>query len=167
MIKAIVYTSKTGTTKAYAQMLSKDLNIPNYTLQEAKKKLHKKDQVIYLGWLMAGMIKKLNAARKEYDIKIVCAVGMMPKNETYEKKIKETNNIQEPCFYSQGGYVQEKQKGFNKIIINQVIKMLKSKIEQKTEKTSEDIMMLDMINNGTSCVKQENIAEIIKYVKTI
>ena len=38
MIKAIVYKSKTGHTEKYAKMIGEKLNIPYYTLKEAKIK---------------------------------------------------------------------------------------------------------------------------------
>ncbi len=38
MIKAIVYQSKTGHTKEYAESLSKELKIPCYSVQDGKKK---------------------------------------------------------------------------------------------------------------------------------
>ena len=43
MIKAIVYNSETGFTKEYAEMLYKKINIPCYTIKEAKKKLNKQE----------------------------------------------------------------------------------------------------------------------------
>ena len=58
-MKAIVYTSNTGTTKEYAEIIEKKTIIPAYTLDEAEKVLSAGDEVIYLGWLMAGTIKDI------------------------------------------------------------------------------------------------------------
>ena len=41
MIKAIVYESNTGHTMQYAKMLSEKLNIPCFTIEEAKTNLQK------------------------------------------------------------------------------------------------------------------------------
>lgn len=38
MVKAIIYQSKTGHTKEYAEYLSKELSIPCYSVCEAKEK---------------------------------------------------------------------------------------------------------------------------------
>lgn len=47
MIKAIVYHTNTGHTYTYAQILSKKLNIPFYSLKEAKEKLKKKTPLFF------------------------------------------------------------------------------------------------------------------------
>ena len=46
MVKAIIYQSKTGHTKEYAEYLSKELSIPCYSVCEAKEKINKKDEII-------------------------------------------------------------------------------------------------------------------------
>ena len=49
MIKAIVYKSSTGHTKQYAEMLGDSLKIPAYDLKEARLKLKKNDEIVFLG----------------------------------------------------------------------------------------------------------------------
>ena len=72
--EAIVYTSCTGNTRRYAYMLGKAANLPVLDLKEAN--LAPNTPVIYLGWLMAGGVKGLKQARKRFDVRAVCAVGM-------------------------------------------------------------------------------------------
>ena len=60
MINAIVYQSKTGHTKKYAEILSTSLNLPTLDIQEAKTKLKRGDEIIYLGWVCASKIMGLN-----------------------------------------------------------------------------------------------------------
>lgn len=60
MIKAIVYHTNTGHTYTYAQILSKKLNIPFYSLKEAKEKLKKEDPIIFF---------KLDMCWKNFKIK--------------------------------------------------------------------------------------------------
>ena len=57
-MKAIIYTSNTGFTRKYAQMLSEKLSLPAYNagLGEDKKSLSKSDDVIYMGWISANKI---------------------------------------------------------------------------------------------------------------
>ena len=69
MIKAIVYKSNTGHTMEYAKMLSKKLNIPYFTINEAKNNLKNKEEIVYLGWVCATKISGLGKVRKKYDIK--------------------------------------------------------------------------------------------------
>ena len=56
-MKAIIYTSNTGSTAEYAQLLGNELNFPVHSLQQAKNKVPVGSEIIYLGWIMAGGIK--------------------------------------------------------------------------------------------------------------
>ena len=62
---AILFTSYTGHTAAYAKALSQKLQIPAYTLKEAGRHLSRGASVIYLGWIMAGSIKGAAKAAKQ------------------------------------------------------------------------------------------------------
>jgi hypothetical protein len=53
-MKAIIYTSNTGSTAEYAQLLGNELNLPVHSLQQAKNKVLSGSEIIYLGWIMAG-----------------------------------------------------------------------------------------------------------------
>lgn len=48
-MKAIIYTSNTGSTAEYAQLLGKELNLPVHSLQQAKNKVLSGSEIIYLG----------------------------------------------------------------------------------------------------------------------
>lgn len=48
-MEAIIYTSNTGSTARYAKMLSQELHLPVYSLEEAKKKVPAGAEIIYLG----------------------------------------------------------------------------------------------------------------------
>lgn len=56
-MKAIVYTSNTGSAASYAKMLSQKIAIPVYSMEEAIKKVESGSEILYLGWIMAGKIK--------------------------------------------------------------------------------------------------------------
>ena len=56
-MKAIIYTTQTGSTERYAKLLAHETGLPAYTLAEAKKAVLPGGSVIYLGWIMAGCIK--------------------------------------------------------------------------------------------------------------
>lgn len=53
-MKAIIYTSNTGSTAEYAKLLGNELNILVYSAAESKKKVLAGSEIIYLGWVMAG-----------------------------------------------------------------------------------------------------------------
>ena len=56
-MKAIVYTSNTGFTARYAQMLGEKLALPVLELKDACKQLPKGTEIIYMGWLFASAVK--------------------------------------------------------------------------------------------------------------
>ena len=60
-MKAIVYTSQTGHTQRYAQMLAERTGVPAYSLKEAGKSLRRGEEIFYMGWLMAGTVKASRA----------------------------------------------------------------------------------------------------------
>ena len=55
--EAVVYTSNTGYTRQYAQLLGERTGLPVYSLEEAQRALPSGSSVLYLGWLMAGTVK--------------------------------------------------------------------------------------------------------------
>ena len=75
-MKAIIYTSNTGSTAEYAQLLGKKLNLPVHSLQQAKNKVLAGSEIIYLGWIMAGGIKGYKEAAKLYKVRAGCGIGM-------------------------------------------------------------------------------------------
>ena len=76
MIQAIVYTSETGATAQYAQLLAGQTGLPVYTLREASSALAAGTEIVYLGWVMASGVKGYADAAKRFGVRMVCAVGM-------------------------------------------------------------------------------------------
>lgn len=167
MIKAIIYTSNTGFTKKYADILSKEIAIPAFDLKEVGSNINKKEEIIYMGWLMAGSIKNYKKALKKYNVKATCAVGMaLPNKKQYSDIIKKYN-MKEKLFYLQGGYNKSKQKGIYKVMMDSLEKVVRPKLETKQNKNKQDLEMLEMLNNGKDCVKKENLNDIINWVKRV
>ena len=159
MIKAIVYKSKTGHTKEYAEILSKKLNIPYYEIKEAKTKLNKEDEIAYLGWVCATKIVGLNKALKKYKVKCCGVVGAYPKIEENIQNIKNANNVKIPLFYMQGGIDYTK--------LNKVFSKLLQTIGKAMKESNENIdkEVIEMFEKGKSFVYEENAKEIIEYIK--
>ena len=55
-MNAIVYTTNTGSTKRYAQLLGNETGLPVYALGEAEKTLSPGAKIFYLGWIQAGAV---------------------------------------------------------------------------------------------------------------
>ena len=165
MINAIVYTSNTGYTAEYAELLSKKAGFPVYSISEAMEKLSKNDSVIYLGWLMAGRIKDYEKALKSFNVKAVCSVGMNPSG-TQTEEVRKSNRVPEniPLFTLQGGYDYDRLRGINKLLMKFVSKALIKKIRAKPDRTESDNEILDLLTNGGSFVREENLEPVIEWL---
>lgn len=87
-MKAIVFESKTGNTKSYAEILGQKTGLPVYHHKEASKHLNKQDEIIYMGWLFASSVKGYKKAAENYNVKAVCGVGMRRACEEALKDIR-------------------------------------------------------------------------------
>ena len=117
-MKAIIYTSNTGFTRKYAQMLSEKLSLPAYNagLGEDKKSLSKSDDVIYMGWISANKIEGLKKAARRYNIRAVCPCGISENADSIMKDLRAKNSIADdmPVFYLRGGMDFSKLTGVQK-----------------------------------------------------
>ncbi len=164
-MKAIVYESNTGSTKKYAEMLGAKSGLPVYERKEAAKHLGEKDEIIYMGWLMASRIKGYEKAAKHFTVKAVCGVGMTAPGEVSIKELTESNHITDAkVFYFRGGYDINKLRGMYKLMMKTMTKVLLKKLEEKQDKTDGDLESIDMLINGKWCVKEENLAPVLAWL---
>ena len=107
-MKAIVYTSHTGHTQRYAQLLAERTGVPAYSMKEAREKLRPKDEIFYMGWLMAGTVKGVQAAMDRYTIRGAAIVGVSPQgNGDLWTEARINGGYSDSggrLFYLQGGY---------------------------------------------------------------
>ena len=159
-MKVIVYTSNTGHTAEYSKILGAKIGLPVYTLKEAKKKIQKGTEIIYLGWLFANNIKGYKKATKKYKISAICAVGLCDTG-TAVAEVRKANSISEetPLFTMQGGMDKTKLRGINKFMINMLTKGLSS----RKERTENDERMLELLTHDKNYVSEENITTFMKW----
>jgi len=163
-IKAIVYKSNTGYTKTYAEMLAQKTGIPCYDLNTAKRAVTNGSDVIFMGWLMAGTIKGYKTAKKKFNIAAVCGIGMSDGEFQYQHVV-DTNKLSDtPAFVLQGGFDLDKLTGPYKLMM-QIMKSTAGKgLSEKTDRTPMEEDMLDLLTNGGSRVKEENLKDIIDWI---
>lgn len=162
--KAIIYTSNSGHTTKYAEMLGNKLNLPIYSLKEAGKKLEKGTKIIYMGWLFANSVKCYKKAAKRYNIIAVCGVGLCDTGQLINEVRKATKLPDSiPLFTIQGGMDKSKLRGINKLLINMLTKGLQS----QKERSEQDEHMLSLLQNDVSYVSEDNLTEFIKYYEAI
>lgn len=157
-IKAIVYTSETGHTARYAALLSQETGLPAVAMSKAD--LPKGTPVIYMGWLMASHVKALTKARRKFEVKAVCGVGLCPTGALL-KEIRAAEKLEDemPLFTLQGGMDHARLKGINKFMIQMLIKML----SRKKDPTPEDAAQLELIKKGGDYVSPEHLSAVLKW----
>ena len=167
-MKAIIYTSNTGSTAEYAQLLGNELNLPVHSLQQSKNKVPAGSEIIYLGWIMAGGIKGYKEAAKLYKVRAVCGVGM-GQTGTQLKKIRDKNAIPQsiPLFTLQGNFDVKKLHGAYRLMMSVMVKTVGKQLANKTDRTPEEDDMLDMMVNGGKRVSLQNMKAITEWYKNI
>lgn len=158
----IVYESKTGFTKRYAEMLAAKTGLKVFHVKEISK-ISQDEEIIFLGWIKVGKIQGLNKVRK-YNVKAVCGSGTGRTAEPDVETVVARNNINGiPFFYLRGGCLPlKKMKGMDRIMLSMFVKMLKSR-KDKDERTEESI---DIIVNGFDGVKEENLEPLLEWLKS-
>ena len=156
----IVYESKTGFTKKYADMLSAKTGLKAYRVKELASVNHD-EEIIFLGWIKVGKIQGLKKVRK-YNIKAVCGSGTAKKAEPSTNEVIVRNEIENiPFFYLRGGCLPLKElKGMDKIMMTMFIKMLKKR-KDADEKTIQSIAIIE---NGFDGVKEENLNPLLEWI---
>lgn len=162
-MNVIIYTSQTGSTKRYAQMLGEALGIPIYN---TKEDLPKEKDIIYLGWIRASKIQGYKMINKKYNIKIAIGVGMGP-NDTKIELLRQKNKIplEVPLYTLQGNIHPELLHGMDKIMMTIAIKGTIKGLSEKEELTLEDQAMLEAMTSHKDHVLIENLNSIIKNYK--
>ena len=161
---AIVYTSNTGYTKKYAQLLSDETQIPVFSLDEAESALKKGSDIIYLGWLMAGNVKGYKRAAELFNILALCAVGMAPPSEQMAETARKKYDLDGgPVFVLQGGYAPEKLTGFNKITMKTVTKAMSRDLTKKSSLSDSEKASLSYFQQGGNMVSKESLAPVLSW----
>lgn len=161
---AIVYTSNTGYTKQYAELLGQNTGLPVYALPEADKALTSKSSILYLGWLMASKVQGYAKAAKRYQVEAVCGVGMGATGSQLEE-VRKANQLPAslPVFTLQGGFDMAKLHGVYKMMMTVMAKTVGKKLADKKDRTPEEDSMLELLLHGGSCVSEENLADVLAW----
>lgn len=158
---AIVYVSNAGSSRQYAEMLSEKTGFPVYSFKESDK-VPEDAEVIFIGWIMAGTVQGLKEASEKFTLRAVCPVGMM-KGEKQDAELKAKNVIEVPMFTLQGNFHIENLSGMYKMMMNMMLKMMKSKIKQ--EDIPDGQKALEALEKGVDMVSEENLNDILSWLE--
>ncbi len=172
----IVYWSKTGFVKKYAEWLAEELEADLIPGKEVKaEKLRAYENLIFGGSLYAvgingaDFIKKNLKEMKNKKV-AVFATGASPAKSEIIEEVKNKNfNAEEQkhfkFFYLRGGFDFSKL-GFKDKVLMSIMKWkLNSKKKKGEEMTEEEKGMLAAYEQPVDFTEQENIEEIVNYFK--
>lgn len=173
----VIYRSKSGFVKKYAEWIAEELEADLFDVSKVTlSKLKTYDTIVFGGSLHAVGINGLNVIMKNFDqLKskklVVFASGASPANEKAVKHVTSSNFSQDQMqhlkfFYLRGGFDYNKLPIFDKFLM----RLLKMKILRKKNKgmqlSSDEIGMLASLEKPADFTKKENIQDLLAYVRS-
>ena len=176
MNSIIVYGSHYGTTKQYAEELSKRTNIKAISFKKFNQQINDYDDIIYLGALYAGgvlgMSKTLKKLNNISNKKILIAtVGLSdPTDEVNKNNIR--NNIKKQIpkevlekakiFHLRGGIDYSKLNFAHKTMMKLLYNAVKNLPEEK--QTAEDRAMIETYNKKVDFIDFSSLDKIVSEI---
>lgn len=175
MNTVVIYKSKYGSTRQYAQWIAQELECVCLDAKDIKAEdLLKYDNIVYGGGLYAEIINGVSLITKNYDLlndkKIaVFSTGITPLDcrDYYDKMVIEKN-------FKNG--LAENIKVFNfmgKMVINELslvhrnaLKTLKKIMSNKENPTEMGKMLIELCDADGDFSDKEQILELISYIKS-
>jgi menaquinone-dependent protoporphyrinogen IX oxidase len=176
MKAVVIYKSKTGFTKKYAEWITEELAADIFDISKEYVDLSAYDTVIYGGGLYAVGINGVKLITKNLDkLKdkkvVVFATGASPYRKEAENEVRNKNftsmelkHIQ--FFYLRGGFDYSKLTSIYKVIMTLLKWKIKWKIKRKKELTPDERGMLGSFDNPKDFTRKKSIDKIITYVNS-
>ena len=177
----VIYSSKRGSTKQYAEWIAEELGCKAAALSDVKEKginLYDYACIIYGGWIRGSGIVDFDKFAKMLDDElmaklIVYGVGMADETaENYAQvwgysigKIDPKNEKRILLYILGGRYDPKTVKGLDAFLM----KIMRSVLISGSTKDAKSRMnfMKDRIDNGVDMVKRENINSLVKDAKKL
>ncbi len=176
MNSIIIYGSHYGTTKQYAEELSKRTNIKAISFKKFNQQINDYDNIIYLGALYAGgvlgMSKTLKKLNNISNKKIIIAtVGLSdPADEVNKNNIRNSIKNQIPkevferakIFHLRGGIDYSKLNFVHKTMMKLLYNAVKNLPEEK--QTAENRAMIETYNKIVNFIDFSRLDKIINEI---
>lgn len=156
MIKSIIYWSNYGSTRRYAELLSKVVGIPASPLHNAGAS---DGEAFYLGCVMDGRIKGYACAAARFRIAGVCAVGLEEKRADTVFELRRNTGIVDSrirIFYARGA--------FNKDKLSPVHRLMLRGTMESMEGSAKYAAILELMQKGCDFVSEENIRPAAEWI---
>ena len=175
----VIYTSKRGSTKQYAEWIAEDLGCEALPLSDAGGlDLHGYDCVIYGGWIRGSGIVDFDKFAKMLDdeiMKHLLVFGVGFADETAENyaqvwgyslgKIDPKNDHRVLLYILGGRYDPGAVTGLDRLVMKTMRAVLLS--GSTADSKSQAGKIRERIDKGCDLVKRENIASLVKDAKKI
>ena len=180
MKSVVVYSSKYGSTKKYAEWISDELKCD---LKEKKavsgRELGQYDVIVYGGGLYAGGVNGIDILTRNHDqlkdkkiILFTCGIADTKKQENVDHILEGISkalndeilkNIKIFCLRGSLDYSELSLKH------TMMMKMLKSMIQKKnpSELSDEELQILDTFGKSVDFMNKDSIKLIIEYIKSL
>ena len=177
MNSIIIYGSHYGTTKQYAEELSKRTNIKAISFKKFNQQINDYDNIIYLGALYAGgvlgmskTLKKLNNVSNKKII--ITTVGLSdPTDEVNKNNIRNNIKNQIPkevlekakIFHLRGGIDYSRLNFAHKTMMKLLYNAVKNLSEEK--QTAEDRAMIETYNKKVNFIDFSSLDKITNEIQ--
>ena len=169
----VIYKTKYGSTKQYAQWLAQDLDADLFENSDfSPTKFEDYDNIIYGGSLYAVGILGISLIKKNFDkIKnknvVVFSVGASPAHETAMNDVRNRNFTEEmkqkvKYFHLRGAFDFNKLNWTHKLMMWMMKKMIERKAPDKRSKDEQGL--LETFLEPSDFKKKENLTPIIDAV---
>ena len=162
---AVVYKSKRGSTKQYAQWIAEETGSDLFDADQCTgADLSDYDTIVFGGWLRAGGLQGIEFLRKNmgtFCVKDVFAfaVGLNVDRIEARQECRDINFKKEladvPCYFMRGAYKPNEIKGGDKIIMGIMKKLMDNSNPE----------LKDAILNGADYVERSEIKYIVEALK--
>jgi menaquinone-dependent protoporphyrinogen IX oxidase len=173
---AVIYASKTGFTKKYAEWISEELPADIFEVSEASiVTLVNYDTIIFGGGLYALGINGINIITKNFNrLKnkkiVVFATGVSPSRneaitEIINKNLHEEMQKQIKFFYLRGGFDYKRLKPLDKVMMTLLKWKITSKKLLRIKLIPDERGMLAAYDIPVDFTRKKNIKALIDYVR--
>lgn len=171
----VIYTSQTGFTQKYAELIKSRLNAELIDLKAAKKAPEERfadaDNIIFGGWVIAGKVfgsdwfaqKIAGWQDKKMAMFVVgaTAAGNPDVETVLQNALTEEQKKHVKTFYCPGGICYKKMKFPYKLIM----KMLASASRKAKNPTEKDKQMAEMLSKSFDISDEKYIEPLVSYIE--
>ncbi|MBE5881295.1 MAG: hypothetical protein E7289_03120 [Lachnospiraceae bacterium] len=169
----VVYKSKTGFTKKYAEIIAKEVQCDMIELKKATAaKMAEYDTVVFGSRLFAGNVDDLKKAKEMFAASsakelVVFATGATPNaaedivNDVWENNFTPEELEVIPHFYMQSGICYEKMPFMEKMMMKMAARMMKN----QKEKTEMGQGFEEALKGSFDISGEEYVKPLVEYLK--